>query len=273
MDNTEKPKNVMYSTPFLFNCFMGFNIGLVQGIIGHPLDTIKTLAQNIIRINNGHLNYKTLYAGFSYSLMMSVLTNMSAFGIRNDPTLKDDKVNTMLNIKYGFLSGVINTPIVYYFDKRKIKKQTNNFIKEIRKEKPMSNVLTNIHDKLKMKMNGTLQYEYKLSPFPRGFSMTLMRECIGYSGYMGSFFYLRDKREWHPFFAGGVAGAVSWTSTYCIDVIKTRQMTQNSGIVDAVKQGKLWNGYGYCVSRAIIVNSITLYVYSYIEEKFVVVLD
>lgn len=251
-DNTTTDTKRVSINDFYKNAQIGFVVGLAQGIIGHPLDTIKTLIQNGIAINKSHLKFKTLYAGFRQPLMMGVITNATVFGIR-DP-------NDTNHIKHGLYAGLINSPVVYLYDKAKIKAQTKDFMKEIKIEKSFFVSI--------IKGEKSYNYVYKYNPLPNGFVMTVMRECIGFAGYLQSYFYFRDQRQWHPFFAGGMAGATSWTLTYCIDVVKTRQMTQNISMLDAIRQGGLWKGYGYCLTRAVIVNSITLTIYAYLEEKF-----
>ena len=51
--------------------------GMSQIAIGYPLDTLKVLSQNNLKINN--LNIKSLYSGVSYPLQSSIITNSIVF--------------------------------------------------------------------------------------------------------------------------------------------------------------------------------------------------
>ena len=57
----------------------GFNAGIAQTVVGHPLDTIKVLIQTKKPIKN--LNLRDLYKGWRYPLAMSILFNGSVFPI------------------------------------------------------------------------------------------------------------------------------------------------------------------------------------------------
>lgn len=82
--------------------------GIVQTIVGHPLDTIKVLEQNKIDIKNN----KDIFNG----LMVPMLTNSLLTGIQ----FYSYEHYSWLTM--GIISGLISTPIEYY----KIQKQVNN---------------------------------------------------------------------------------------------------------------------------------------------------
>ena len=100
----------------------------------------------------------------------------------------------------------------------------------------------------------------KLNLF-RGFYATLPREIIGCSLWFGTYNYLKQKNI-HPIISGSLTGAVSWTLSYPIDVIKTRiQSNPKLSYKDAIKMGYLWKGYKYCILRTIVFSSILVPTY------------
>ena len=50
--------------------------GLIEGAIMHPLDTLKTWSQNKNLGGIPKLNFKNLYAGFSYPLLSNIVLNI-----------------------------------------------------------------------------------------------------------------------------------------------------------------------------------------------------
>lgn len=121
----------------------------------------------------------------------------------------------------GACAGIVS-PIVYLFDLAKIKRQV---------AKPIR--------------------------WSKGLPMTFARETIAMSLYFGIYHDLKD----HGIFvAGGVAGMLSWALTYPIDTIRSRQISQNIGIVRAAKSN-LYRGFGACMLRAFLVNGISFKIY------------
>jgi len=228
-------------TEFAAGCMSG----LAQNIVGHPLDTIKVMIQNNkeIKLKSPYNVFsKKYYKGFIYPTTLSVLLNGFSFQINYilkrfvNVESKDKNNNIKNHFINGFYTGLITSPIVYLFEVGKVKKQ-------MKKE-------------LKIK-------SFYTTP---GLIMTICRESIAMSSYFGSYYTLTDNK-YSPLFAGGVAGLVNWTLTYQIDVIKNRQMSYNINIRDAIKMGNLWNGYGICAIRGIIVNSVSFYVYENTKLK------
>ena len=214
--------------------FSGFCAGITQTLIGHPFDTIKVLIQNKRPIR--HLKCKDLYRGWRYPMCMSTIFNATAFPIY-------ERSFSYTNNHYcsGAISGFIVSPIVYWFDVGKIKEQT--------KQK--------IH----------LKDFYKT----KGLTCTFYRETLAMSVYFGSYSYFKNNLNFDPFFAGGAAGLANWSATYPLDVIRSRQIAQNISIHSAIKQQKLWRGFGICATRAIIVNASQFKIYEiikkYIDDK------
>lgn len=208
----------------------GFSGGIAQTVVGHPLDTIKVLIQNKQSIRN--LNFRPLYRGWHYPMMMSTLFNASVFPINN--ILYEHINNHYIS---GFISGTIVSPIVYTFDVGKIKQQTNQTI--------------------------TFQDFYKT----KGLFATTLRESLAISLYFGSYYHCKEKYNMDSFFAGGIAGIINWSFTYPIDVIRTRQVARNISFMKAFNEKQLWNGYTVCIMRAMIVNASIFKVYD-ITKKY-----
>jgi len=202
----------------------GFCAGIAQTAIGHPLDTIKVLIQNKQSIKN--LRLRDLYRGWRYPMAMSTLFNATVFPI-------NQKIYKYTDNHYisGFISGIVVSPIVYYFDVGKIKQQTNQIL--------------------------------QLRDFYRtpGYFSTTLRESLAISLYFGSYNYCKDQYYMDSFFAGGIAGLTNWTLTYPLDVIRSRQIAQNISLMDAYRQKNLWNGFTVCIIRAMIVNASIFKVY------------
>jgi solute carrier family 25 (mitochondrial carnitine/acylcarnitine transporter), member 20/29 len=209
------------SNEFWAGCYSG----VVQTFIGHPLDTLKVLIQTNVPVHKTPLHF---YKGVSFPLTFNVISTGIAFEINSH-------VHSYTGSQFGsgFVTGVLLTPIVFYFDLGKIHKQ--------------------------LYPRDSLSWMHFVSV--NGLTATMMRESIATSTYMGIFFSLEE--NWGPFVSGGIAGLASWTSTYPLDVIKTRQMkNKNLSMYDGFRLGTLWKGFGVCAIRAIVVNSVGLLAYS-----------
>lgn len=193
--------------------------GLAQTVVGHPFDTVKVLIQNKQSIKN--LKPRDYYRGYKYPLISSVLINSIIFPVyeRTKPITK----NAFLS---GFLGGMTITPINFLFDYGKINNQTNL--------------------KKKIIYENMIKSYGKLSVF--------LRESIGFSIYFGVYDYLK-KYKLHPLISGALCGVANWTTTYPIDVIKSRQISKQISFMEALKLGKIWAGFHICILRAMIVNA------------------
>lgn len=195
----------------------GICAGFSQTIIGHPLDTVKVLMQNGKTWRN--LTVRTSYRGLGYPLISSVLVNSSTFTIY-ERTIKF----TESAILSGAIAGFLTSPILFFFDIGKIKEQTNQ----------------------RMSMQ-------KIFTTP-GFTTTVGRETMSLAIYFKTYDIFKNEYNVHPFLAGGISGLATWTFTYPLDIIRSRQMAQNITALQALSFGQLWKGFTPCALRAILVN-------------------
>ena len=86
------------------------------------------------------------------------------------------------------------------------------------------------------------------------------RETLASGIYFSAFHTLKSHID-STLICGGLTGVASWTMTYPIDVIMSRQIAQNISISAALQQKNLWNGYKVCIQRAVIVNAINFKIY------------
>ena len=204
--------------------------GLIQAIVGHPIDTAKVFIQNNIKLRG--LTIKDYYKGFKYPLLLSLIFNGTIF-----PSY--EYLNNNINNSFitGGLVGTIVTPLVFTCETLKILKQTN---KQITKQKILS---TN------------------------GLITTLSRESLAMSIYFSSYNYFK-KHDYNSFLGGSISGFSNWLVTYPIDVIKTRQIAQQISFTQAYKQGNLYRGLGITLIRAVLVNGCIFFTYEHSNKLF-----
>ena len=104
---------------------IGGIVGATQTIIGHPLDTIKSINQ----YNNHKQKYKiykikTLYKGITYPLIGNTIIGGSMFYVY-------DRFNKVVNNNFmaGTLTGFTISPMINFFDVYKIRNQLSLNIK------------------------------------------------------------------------------------------------------------------------------------------------
>jgi len=205
----------------------GCSSGVMQTLVGHPIDTVKILQQNRQPL---HSNFLHFYRGISYPIAFNLLATGMFFDINTRFYQKTGSYYSS-----GFLTGTVLSPMIFLFDIGKIHHQT----------RPTKRI--------------------PLKRFSRlnGFAATAARESISNALYMGVYFNMEDR--YGPLISGGWAGLASWTATYPIDVIKTRQMSHPEGnysSYDAFKKGGLWRGYTACAIRAVLVNAAGFWTYN-----------
>ncbi len=208
---------------------IGLICGIIQTIVGQPIDTIKVLIQN----NNTNIKYSftNLYKGMTYPLINSMLIGYTLFGLV-------DEINKYYNSYFlsGCFSGIFISPFIQVSEYWKINAQ----------------------------MHKRIYFKYCYI----GSYSTLIRESIGSSIYFGGYHHLKNNHEVSSFFSGAISGMLSWCITYPIDVIKTRvQQHPHISYNKAYKMGGLYNGIYITLFRGFLVNGCVFYTYDIIKSK------
>lgn len=202
--------------------------GCIQSIIGHPLDTLKTISQNKMLVPS--YTIKILYRGLTPSLIQSSLLTGSSF-YSNNYFYNVTHNNLLSSLYTGFLGCLIICPL----EQIKIQKQSQ-------------------HD------NSPLTLHYLRTSY-RYMYLVSLREIPAITLYFSSYRYLRENQI-NIILGGGLSGCLSWLITYPIDTIKSRLQ---SGVCTSLKEsllmGKLYKGLSYCLVRAFLVNSASFYTY------------
>jgi len=212
----------------------GFLAGSISGffqiLVGHPFDTFK------IWLQTGEKNRKIgyLYNGIKYPLYSNCLVNSVLFG--TSYSLEKHISNPFVS---GFFTGVATSFICCPVELFKIREQCH------------------------------LSIPKSISQWYRGYNVTLLRESISCSLYIGVYDYCYQREKYSSFVSGGIAGVSSWLFTHPIDTIKTRiQRGQINTISEGLHSKDLWKGLSVNILRALIVNSIGFYIYQYWIDYF-----
>ena len=96
---------------------VGLAIGVVQSLVGHPLDTVKILLQNGQPFRT--LRPLQLYRGVSYPTMASLVFNATTF-----PVFSHLRRRNYNPYAAGAVAGVSIAPINFMFNVGKIRRQT-----------------------------------------------------------------------------------------------------------------------------------------------------
>ena len=196
----------------------------------------------------------------------------------------------------GLGSGIAQTIIGHPLDTIKVNQQNNikinkNFYRGIRYPLICNSILVGMQfdlyyrynsfidsiitstiitplDYYKIKQQNQMKPNFKLmlQNFKKAYPITVIRESIAISIYFGSYDYMKNKMEFHPLIAGGIAGCSSWLFTYPIDTIKTR-VQSDIALKDAIMTKKYFGGLGVTLLRASIVNSVGFFVAENIKNN------
>ena len=205
----------------------GYMTGISQVIIGYPLDTMIIYKQTGKSLNT--IKFKTLFNGIKYPIVFSGFINSICFG-SNYSIYKYTNNHYISGAITGLISSIFISPIELY----KIRSQRL----------------------LPMNM-----------PLFTGLRFTMMREIIATGSYFGLYNTLQQNNN-NPLISGGITGCISWLVCYPIDVIKTRvQCGEKMTLHKIIHLKNRWNGLSFCLTRALIVNSVGFYVFEKLRDS------
>ena len=216
--------------------FSGGIAGVIAVCASHPFDTLKTLNQSSVNCYKNCYKNKTLsslYKGLSYPVVGQFSLNGFIFMTENQLYS-----TTKSHFLSGFITGLISSPVVNYYELHKIRHQYK--------------LNTNVSKYL-------------------GIKSTILRDSIGNSIYFGTYYNLRlynkNNEIIYNFINGGFSGWFSWVFTYWLDTLKTRiQSSEYIMYKDAYNVGKFWNGFKYCSLRCFVSNAVTFSIYEKINK-------
>lgn len=234
------------------NLISGCFAGIVQTLIGHPLDTIKvshikykskTISKTISKVyrKNG---LRQFYKGIVPPMYSSVISNMGIYFMYNYFKRKKGMSNIVAGAYTGACLGIIEGP--------------TDMIKTKMQIQPCHGAS---HTRLikQLGIRGLFQ----------GTSYTIMRNIPAVGGYFWGYETTKSYFK-HPVvgsFLGGIAaGFMCWGPTYPIDYIKTKVQIADKPInfFDIIKTTKIrtyWNGFTPCIIRAIMINPFVFLAY------------
>lgn len=213
--------------------YSGMTMGIVQSILGHPLDTMKTLTQHNKKMVI-ESNPKILYRGIAYPLLSKGFTNGSRF-------LLADYYNKIFNGNWylsGLATAITTSPVLSVMDYYKNVAQIGKKI-----------------DFLKM------------NPF-RGYLPFLLRDSVGMTSYIGLYHTFKNYNL-NAFISGGLAGSICWLLIYPLDTIQTRIKTGiSNNFKEALFSGNLYKGTSLIIYRIFLLNAVGFYTYDKIKNWF-----
>jgi hypothetical protein len=77
------------------------------------------------------------------------------------------------------------------------------------------------------------------------------------------------KNDYNTVVSAAVSGFVNWSVSYPIDVIRTRQISNNKNTLrETINMGSLWKGYTACASRGALTAVVGFLVYENMLKLF-----
>lgn len=237
----------------------GAIIGGAQVVVGHPFDTLKTLAQSNKPAEYMMIRKWDLYRGVKYPALMSCGFNAGCFGLYTWGVDIAGWSPVVSGAMAGSVMGAVATPFEYY----KVQKQTDGCQRQcIRYWQPI---------------------EWRR--WQPSLLITVCREGISTALYFGIYEWMHLNKplsKWGlqgDFIHGGLAGCSSWLFTYPLDTIKTRRQSltpyecRNTKWTDLINIGNvngvrgLYQGLGICLTRAFLVNGVTFWLYEKLHHR------
>ena len=213
----------------LAHLISGVLAGTVQSLIGHPLDTLKTLSQNKIFISSYYRC--SLYNGLMPSLIQNSILTGASFHVNNYFFNLTNNNNLLSSLYTGILGCFVICPL----EQIKINKQVN--------------ISSNRN------LSSTIVHSFK------HFYLVSLREVPAITIYFSSYRYFKEQQI-NYFISGGFSGVLSWLITYPIDTVKSRlQSNMCQSLMESIKMGNLYSGLSFCLIRAFIVNGASFFMY------------
>ncbi|XP_033115911.1 mitochondrial basic amino acids transporter-like [Anneissia japonica] len=269
--------------------------GIAGTVVGHPFDTVKVRLQNqgtVTRYKSGFECFMRIareestfgfFKGMISPLCGAVLSNSFLFGIEDNILELIGGASTTNHFIAGSISGLVCTSFICPLDLAKIRLQMQGIgTKQVaQSQKHYKNSLQAIY---KIFKSDGLQGCY------RGIGINLIRDIPSTGLYFCADHYLSSLiASYTPgnkastvwlFFAGGLAGSLSWLSIYPLDVIKSRwqadgvgHMRLYSSYLDCLLQctrkegwSILFKGVTVTMLRGIPVNGAIFVVYKYVKQ-------
>lgn len=227
-------------------------VGVGQLIVGHPFDTIKVHIQNKKPLP--HVSLTNYYKGWKFPLLHGLFYNITCFTIH-----ERNYKYTNSHFISGMLGGLCVSPLTYISDTFKIKYQTSK--PKISSLPARDNFSSNANScSNSNSLKPVIKQAFSQIKTRNGLYSLTCRETLASGIYFSTFHTLKTYID-SSLICGGLTGVASWTITYPIDVIMSRQIAQNISISAALQQKKLWKGYKVCIQRALIVNAINFKIY------------
>lgn len=260
--------------------------GVVQKIVDHPFDTVKTKLQ-VMEFDNGVRNktlftfkkilgskhpIQTFYGGVTPALLAQSFRAATCFSLVqftcihgcNSPPEKAPL--TYVGIA-GSVAGAVEslwmTPLEYI----KCQQQT--------KSNPRSTMVSFLGPLSEFNL-------HRLTPLFTGFQATLLRETTAlfaffyvYEGVMRYAFPSNREQLVSSLVAGGCAGVAGWLVAFPLDTVKSRQQSGYKGTFSKVladlyvQEGfrGLYSGFGVTIPRAWISNAVLLATYDFFRKN------
>lgn len=210
--------------------FHGFNAGIGQSLVGHPLDTYKIWIQSKHR---ERITLSNLYRGFSYPAFTNGIITGLSFKIYTHYKNNDSKYGMLIG---GFYTGCITALLCAYPEYKKISCQLN----------------------------------MKKRKFPYQTLITLsLREIPGGIFYYPVYDILRNNNINVPV-SGGFAGVTCWLSSYWADVLNTNVVNGLclKQTIKTLKFIDYFKGLEVVLPRAFFVNAVGYYFYEFSKSMF-----
>lgn len=213
MSYLEPRRELPWYSSFLSGSFGG----LMAGIIGHPLDTMKLMQQT-----RGH-TFETalavacrhppaLFRGLAPAIGVQIITSALLFGIYD--RARDSGFSPTVA---GAITGSVLAPFTGYLEALKCRAQVNSS-----------------------------------SPARLGLCATALRCGVGNSAYFTAYEHLSSALP--VGMAGTLAGVAYWTVALPLDNIKSRQQVDGTSFIAAARSisgpGRLWAGWTATILRA-----------------------